>query len=264
MSAGSVRRAMPDIAIYLKVSGSIASIAAAVGKRWSVFDRVVRVRDMEETFIDKFCFLAGVEEERVLYLDTDTYVVSGLREAFDLLEPVRCGLRPCAVPLRGRISTGRSAVATGTGGISGTELRSHFLPEQRQGPPVIPDLQRDARRVGVRRGAHTGPTRAPLCTVEEPDLVQRAASRIQCQAVLPGISVRRGEDFAFAGLAIYGRSRGSLTRVWSRVSFSRRNSSNKRRRYGQAVVKSRKFPQSRELKPVRRSEWQQRRRVPSR
>jgi hypothetical protein len=85
VSAGSVRRAMPDIAIYLKVGGSIASIAAAAGKRWSVFDRVVRVRDMEETFIDKFRFLAGVGEERVLYLDTDTYVVSGLREAFDLL-----------------------------------------------------------------------------------------------------------------------------------------------------------------------------------
>ena len=96
VSAGSVRRAMPDIAIYLKVSGSIASIAAAVGKRWSVFDRVVRVRDMEETFVDKFRFLAGVEEERVLYLDTDTYVVSGLREAFDLLSrfDVACAHAP--------------------------------------------------------------------------------------------------------------------------------------------------------------------------
>jgi hypothetical protein len=81
VSAGSVRRAMPDIAIYLKVGGSIVT----GGKRWSVFDRVVHVRDLEETFVDKFRFLAGVREEKVLYLDTDTYVVSGLREAFDLL-----------------------------------------------------------------------------------------------------------------------------------------------------------------------------------
>jgi hypothetical protein len=81
VSAGSVRRAMPDIAIYLKVGGSVVT----AGKRWSVFDRVVQVRDMGETFVDKFRFLAGVGEEKVLYLDTDTYVVSGLREAFDLL-----------------------------------------------------------------------------------------------------------------------------------------------------------------------------------
>jgi hypothetical protein len=99
VSAESARRAMPDIAIYLKVGGSITSTAslAAMGKRWSVFDRVVRVRDMEATFADKFRFLAGVEEEKVLYLDTDTYVVSGLREAFDLLGrfDMACAHAPC-------------------------------------------------------------------------------------------------------------------------------------------------------------------------
>jgi hypothetical protein len=81
-SARSVRRAMPDIAIYLKIGGAITTVA---GKRWSVFDHVVHVPGIRQTFADKFHFLAGVTEERVLYLDTDTYVVSGLREAFDLL-----------------------------------------------------------------------------------------------------------------------------------------------------------------------------------
>ena len=93
VSARSVRRTMPDIAIYLKIGGSIAAVA---GKRWSVFDRVVYARNLQQTFIDKYCFLAGITERNVLYLDTDTYVVSGLREAFDLLErfEVACAHAP--------------------------------------------------------------------------------------------------------------------------------------------------------------------------
>jgi hypothetical protein len=93
VSARSVRRAMPDIAIYLKIGGSIAAVT---GKRWSVFNHVVYGRNLQETFIDKYCFLAGVTEKNVLCLDTDTYVVSGLREAFDLLDrfEVACAHAP--------------------------------------------------------------------------------------------------------------------------------------------------------------------------
>ncbi len=60
------------------------------------------------------------------------------------------------------------------------------------------------------------------------------ASRHFCQA-------RR--RFCIQGLAICGRSRTWLTRVWSRESSSRKNSSNKRRCCGWAVVRSRKFTQ---------------------
>ena len=93
VSARSVRRAMPDIAIYLKIGGSIDAVT---GKRWSVFNRVVYARNLQQTFIDKYCFLSGVTERRVLYLDADTYVISGLREAFDLLDrfEVACAHAP--------------------------------------------------------------------------------------------------------------------------------------------------------------------------
>jgi hypothetical protein len=93
VSARSVRRAMPDIAIYLKIGGSLASVT---GKRWSVFNRVAYVRDMQQTFIDKYYFLSGVAEGKVLCLDSDTRVLSGLREAFDLLErfEVACAHAP--------------------------------------------------------------------------------------------------------------------------------------------------------------------------
>jgi len=81
-SARSVRRVMPDIAIYLK---SAEPIDEAIAKRWRVFDHVVHVRGLRQSYSDKFHFLTGVKEKNVLYLDSDTYVVSGLRDAFDLL-----------------------------------------------------------------------------------------------------------------------------------------------------------------------------------
>jgi hypothetical protein len=92
-SARSVRGAMTDITIYLKLAPAVEGVA---GKRWAVFDHVVYVRAMKRTYSDKFQFLAGVKEKRVLYLDADTYVVSGVREAFDLLDrfDVACAHAP--------------------------------------------------------------------------------------------------------------------------------------------------------------------------
>jgi len=78
-SARSVRCAMPDIAIYLKTGGG-ATAEGAHG-----FDRIAPVGNLRGAYIDKYCFLEGLAEEKILFLDTDTYVCGGLRDGFDLL-----------------------------------------------------------------------------------------------------------------------------------------------------------------------------------
>ena len=80
-SAGTVRRAMPGVAIYLKAGREVITTAG----QWQVFDHILYVDGMTDSNIRKCCFLDDVAEGKVLYLDSDTYVVSGLRAAFDLL-----------------------------------------------------------------------------------------------------------------------------------------------------------------------------------
>ncbi|HEY1336607.1 MAG TPA: hypothetical protein VGF59_03815 [Bryobacteraceae bacterium] len=80
-SARSVRRRMRDVVIYLKTDGQVR----ARGERWRVFDSILRVEGIGASHVGKYCFLEGVSESKVLYLDTDTYVAGDLRPGFNLL-----------------------------------------------------------------------------------------------------------------------------------------------------------------------------------
>ena len=126
------------------------------------------VRGMQQTFIDKYCFLAGVAEEKVLCLDSDTRVLSGLREAFDLLErfEVACAHAPFRFaedfgPDDPRLPAIPAAFPELNAGVI-------FCRNTAQGPAGAAHLPPDARRVGVRGRAYIGPTGAAMCPLEEP------------------------------------------------------------------------------------------------
>ena len=210
-------RSVPGIAIYLKIGGSVAAVA---GKRWSVFDRIVHVRGLHQTFIDKFCFLAGVAEEKVLYLDTDTRVVSGLREAFNLLDrfEVACAHAPW-------------------------RFATDFGPEDPRLPPIpaaFPELNAGVifcrnnakvrRLLRTCREMHSAWAPAGDPAPDQPAL--RAAlwkSRISLYVLPPEYNAR---------------PRASPTRAASRAPSNRKNSANKPLCFGRAVVESPKLPQS--------------------
>lgn len=78
-SARSLRRVMPEVAVYLKAGGS-ASAAASIE-----FDMVQTIGNVRQAYIDKYCFLDGVREPRVLFLDSDTYICGSLQSGFDVL-----------------------------------------------------------------------------------------------------------------------------------------------------------------------------------
>ena len=88
-SATSLRTQMPDLKIILHTEQPIDL---------TVFNQIEKVENPSFSFIDKTYCYKNVTEDRVLFLDTDTYIVQPLFEIFDLLK--RFSVVACHAPWR--------------------------------------------------------------------------------------------------------------------------------------------------------------------
>jgi hypothetical protein len=96
-SLGSARRHLPEVVAYLQAPEALLASDLA-----APFDQRVPMTWTGNPFFAKHRMLDGVAEQRVLFLDGDTTVCGGLRDAFDLLG--RFDLLAAHAPCRGDLA----------------------------------------------------------------------------------------------------------------------------------------------------------------